>query len=48
VLAAAGYDMSSTVLGLFSGSGFTDDLRAQSAQQSSRVLLAGLDRLYAM
>jgi len=48
VLAAARYDISATVLGLFSSSGFTDDLRAQSAQQSSRLLLAGLDRLYAM
>src|SRR5262249_3388912 len=38
VLAAAGYDISTAVLGLFSSSGFTDDLRTQSAQQRSRVL----------
>jgi uncharacterized protein len=47
VLAAAGYDTSTAVLGLFSSAGFTDDLRAQAAQPGGRVLLAGLDRLYA-
>jgi AAA+ ATPase superfamily predicted ATPase len=48
VLAAAGYDTSTTVPGLFSSTGFTDDLRAAAAQPNSQVLLAGLDRLYAL
>lgn len=48
VLAAAEYDTSTAVLGLFSGTGFTDDLRAHAARLGSRVLLVGLERLYGL
>jgi uncharacterized protein len=46
VLTASGHDASGAVLGLFSTAGFTDDLVSAAAQPGSRVLIAGLDRLY--
>lgn len=47
LLTAAGHDASDAVLGLFSTTGFTEDLTAEPAHRSGRVLLAGLGRLYA-
>lgn len=48
VLAAAGYDTTTAALGLFSSTGFTEDLRGEAARRGSGVLLAGLERLYAV
>lgn len=48
VLTAAGHDTSTAMLGLFSSTGFTDDLQALAAQRGNRLLLAGLDQLYAV
>ncbi len=46
LLTGAGHDASGAVLGLFSTVGFTGELAAEAARQGSRVLTAGLDRLY--
>jgi len=46
VLTASGHDASGAVLGLFSTAGFTDELLAEAGRPGSRVLAAGLDRLY--
>jgi uncharacterized protein len=46
VLTASGHDASGAVLGLFSTTGFTNELLAEAAKPASRVLVAGLDRLY--
>jgi hypothetical protein len=46
LLTAAGHDASGAVLGLFGTVGFTDELAIEAARQGSRVLIAGLDRLY--
>jgi uncharacterized protein len=46
VLTASGHDASGAILGLFSTAGFTDELLAETARPGSRVLVAGLDRLY--
>jgi len=47
LLTATGHDASGAVLGVFSTTGFADDLLAEAAGQGGGVLLAGLDRLYA-
>ena len=47
LLTASGHDATQAVLGLFSATGFTDDLTTEAARSKDRVLLAGLDRLYA-
>jgi hypothetical protein len=46
VLTASGHDASEAVLGLFSTAGFTEELLATATRPGSRVLVAGLDRLY--
>ena len=46
LLTAAGHDGSHAVLGLFSTSGFTDELTAEAAGSRGRVVLAQLGRLY--
>lgn len=46
LLTAAGHDTSRAVLGLFSSTGFTEDLAAEAARPGRRILLAGLDTLY--
>ena len=46
LLTAAGHDASAAILGLFSGTAFTEDLAAEAAQSRGRILLAGLDTLY--
>lgn len=46
LLTKAGHDAQDAVLGLFSTNGFTNELAAEAARSGSRVLLAGLDRLY--
>jgi uncharacterized protein len=45
LLASKDYDTESTVLALYGGAGFTDELRA-TAEADDRVLLVDLDRLY--
>ncbi len=47
LLTAEGHDARQAVLGFFSVNGFTDDLTAEAARPNSRILLAGLDILYA-
>lgn len=46
LLTAAGHDAHGATLALFSASGFTDEL-GQAAQDDDKVLLIGLDSLYA-
>lgn len=46
VLISRGHDASAAGLGLFSTTGFTDDLTARAARQASGILLAGLDQIY--
>ncbi|WP_007025543.1 AAA family ATPase [Saccharomonospora iraqiensis] len=46
LLTGSGHDASEAVLGLFSTTGFTDDLVAEAARRGEGVLLVGLDRLY--
>ncbi|WP_019814129.1 AAA family ATPase [Saccharomonospora saliphila] len=48
LLTASGHDASEAVLGLFSTTGFTEDLVAESARRGDGLLLAGLDRLYGL
>jgi uncharacterized protein len=46
LLTAAGHDATGAVLGLFSVSGFTEELAATAVASHGAVLLAGLDMLY--
>jgi hypothetical protein len=46
VLTAAGHDASDCVLGLFSASGFTQELQTEAAGSRGRILLASLEMLY--
>ncbi len=46
LLTASGHDAADAALGLFSASGFTDELRAEASASQGRILLAGLDTLY--
>jgi hypothetical protein len=46
LLTAHGHNAGQARLGLFSTTGFTDDLRAQAAKSGGRILLAGLEDLY--
>jgi hypothetical protein len=46
LLTADGHDAADAVLGLFSTSGFTNDLAAESAASRGRILLVSLNALY--
>jgi hypothetical protein len=46
LLTADGHDAADAVLGLFSTSGFTDELAAEAAGSRGGVLLTGLNALY--
>lgn len=46
LLTASGHDASEAALGLFSTTGFTDDLTAEAARGGGNLLLVGLDDLY--
>jgi uncharacterized protein len=46
LLTAAGHDASDAVLGLFSATGFTEELLAKGADSQERLLLASLETLY--
>jgi len=46
LLTAAGHDASNAVLGLFSATGFTEELRAEAAGRHDGLLLASLETLY--
>src|SRR5487761_770521 len=46
LLTAAGRDTSAAAFGLFSGTGFTEDLLAEAARRRGQILLVGLDTLY--
>jgi hypothetical protein len=46
LLTAAGHDATEAVLGLFSTSGFTDDLTAEAVARRGRILLTSMDALY--
>jgi uncharacterized protein len=46
LLTASGHDATKATIGLFSTTGFTDDLRAESARRPARVLFAGLPHIY--
>jgi hypothetical protein len=46
LLTAAGHDASAAVFGLFSGTGFTEDLAAETARSRRQILLAGLNDLF--
>lgn len=46
LLTAVGHDATRAVIGLFSSTGFTEDLIAEAARPGKRLLLAGLDTLY--
>jgi hypothetical protein len=48
LLIAAGHDASAATFGLFSGTGFTEDLGAEAARSRGRILLVGLDTLYGL
>lgn len=48
LLGGAGYDASTAALGLFSATGFSEELRAEAGRSGDPVLLVGLDRLYAV
>ena len=48
VLTAAGHDAAAAVLGLFSTTGFTEDLQAEARSRDGQILLVGLDRLYGL
>jgi uncharacterized protein len=47
LLTSAGHDASAAMLGFFSAAGFTDDLKAEAESHPGRILLAGLETLYA-
>ena len=46
LLTAAGHDASGAVLGLFSSTGFTEELRLVAAESKGEILLASLKRIY--
>jgi hypothetical protein len=46
LLTEAGHDATGAVFGLFSASGFTDELAAQAAQSQGEILLTSLGMLY--
>ena len=46
LLTAAGHDASDAVLGLFSATGFTQELQAEAAGSGGNILLVSLDMLY--
>jgi hypothetical protein len=46
LLTDSGHDASEAALGLFSSTGFTDDLTAEAIRSDGRLLLIGLDDLY--
>jgi uncharacterized protein len=46
LLTAAGHDASDAVLGVFSNTGFTDELQAQAAASRGKIFLAQLETLY--
>lgn len=46
LLTAAGHDATDAALGLFSATGFTDELTAEATARGSRILLATLDDFY--
>ena len=46
LLTASGHDASEAALGLFSTTGFTDDLTAEAARRGGKLLLVGLSDLY--
>ena len=46
LLTAAGHDASHAVLGLFSATGFTEELQAEAAARQGTLLLASLETLY--
>jgi uncharacterized protein len=48
LLTASGHDASGAIFGVFSATGFTDDLVAEAATASGRVLLADLSALYGL
>jgi hypothetical protein len=46
LLTAAGHDASNAVLGLFSATGFTEELQAEATDSRGKILLASLEMLY--
>ncbi len=48
LLTAAGHDASDAVLGLFSASGFTEELQAEAAGSAGMILLIPLEMLYGL
>lgn len=46
ILTAAGHDATQAVLGMFSTTGHTDELRAEAERRRGGLLLVGLDQLY--
>lgn len=46
LLTATGHDASKAVLGIFSTTGFTDDLVREANRRENEILLADLDRIY--
>ena len=46
LLTAVGHDASDAVLGLFSATGFTQELQAEAAGSGGNILLVSLDMLY--
>jgi uncharacterized protein len=46
LLTAAGHDASDAVIGLFSATGFTEELRAEAVDRQGSLLLASLETLY--
>jgi uncharacterized protein len=46
LLTAAGHDASDTVLGIFSATGFTEELEAEAVTSHDKILLASLEMLY--
>ena len=46
LLTAAGHDATDAAFGLFSATGFTDELAAEAAASEGKMLLATLDDLY--
>jgi uncharacterized protein len=48
LLMAAGHDTGAATFGLFSRTGFTEELTAAAARSRGRILLAGFDTLYGL
>ncbi|MGH3185854.1 MAG: hypothetical protein ACRDPY_03660 [Streptosporangiaceae bacterium] len=46
LLTAAGHDATNAVAGLFSATGFTDELAAEATAARGKILLVTLDELY--